>query len=68
MSFTQKHLDAVEAAIARGEKVVRYTDRTIEYRTVDELLKAREEIRTSLLSAAGPRSRVVRLFHGGKGI
>ena len=68
MSFNQKHLDAVEAAIARGEKVVRYTDRTVEYRTVDELLKAREEIRTSLISAAGPRSRVVRLYHGGKGV
>ncbi|VVP32980.1 phage head-tail joining protein [Pseudomonas fluorescens] len=68
MSFTQKHLDAVEAAIARGEKVVRYTDRTVEYRDVDELLKAREEIRTSLISAAGPRSRVVRLYHGGKGL
>ena len=68
MPFTQKHLDAVEAAIARGEKVVRYTDRTVEYRTVDELLKAREEIRTSLISAAGPRSRVVRLYHGGKGL
>jgi hypothetical protein len=68
MSFTQKHLEAVEAAIARGEKTVRYTDRTIEYRTVDELLKAREEIRTSLTSAAKPRSRVYRLYHGGKGI
>lgn len=68
MSFTQKHLDAVEAAIARGEKTVRYTDRTVEYRAVDELLKAREEIRTSLISAAGPRSRVVRLYHGGKGV
>jgi hypothetical protein len=68
MSFTQKHLDVVEAAIARGEKVVRYTDRTVEYRTVDELLKAREEIRSSLINAAGPRSRVVRLYHGGKGL
>lgn len=68
MSFTQKHLDAVEAAIARGEKIVRYADRTVEYRTVDELLKAREEIRTSLINAAGPRSRVVRLYHGGKGL
>jgi hypothetical protein len=68
MSFTQKHLEAVEAAIARGEKVVRYTDRTVEYRTVDELLKAREEIRSSLINAAGPRSRVVRLYHGGKGL
>jgi hypothetical protein len=68
MSFTQKHLDAVEAAIARGEKTVRYTDRTVEYRSVDELLKARDEIRTSLICAAGPRSRVVRLYHGGKGL
>jgi hypothetical protein len=68
MSFTKKHLEAVEAAIARGEKTVRYTDRTVEYRTVDELLKAREEIRSSLVNAAGPRSRVVRLYHGGKGL
>ena len=68
MSFTKKHLDAVEAAIARGEKTVRYTDRTVEYRTIDELLKAREEIRSSLINAAGPRSRVVRLYHGGKGL
>jgi len=68
MAFTQKHLDAVEAAIARGEKTVRYTDRTVEYRTVDELLKAREEIRQSLVSSVTPRSRVVRLYHAGKGV
>ncbi|MNE53570.1 hypothetical protein D3C80_1483050 [compost metagenome] len=68
MSFTQKHLDAVEGAIARGEKTVRYNDRTVEYRSIDELLKARDEIRTSLIATAGPRSRVVRLYHGGKGI
>lgn len=68
MSFTQKHLEAVEAAIARGEKVVRYADRTVEYRTVDELLKAREEIRSSLASAGVPRSRAYRLQHGGRGL
>ncbi|MNP85671.1 hypothetical protein D3C76_1855130 [compost metagenome] len=68
MAYTQKHLDAVERAIARGEKVVRYTDRTVEYRSIDELLKARDVIRTSLTEAAGPRSRVVRLHHGGKGL
>lgn len=68
MSFTQKHLEAIERAIARGEKIVRYSDRTVEYRTVDELLRAREEISRSLISAATPRSRVVRLSHGGKGI
>ncbi|CAI8809562.1 MULTISPECIES: phage head-tail joining protein [Pseudomonas] len=68
MAYTQKHLDAVERAIARGEKVVRYTDRTVEYRSIDELLKARDVIRTSLTEAAGPRSRVVRVYHGGKGL
>lgn len=68
MAYTQKHLDAVERAIARGEKVVRYTDRTVEYRSSDELLKARDVIRTSLTEAAGPRSRVVRIYHGGKGL
>ena len=68
MAYTQKHLDAVERAIARGEKVVRYTDRTVEYRSIDELLKARDVIRTSMTEAAGPSSRVVRLYHGGKGL
>lgn len=68
MSFTQKHLEAVEAAIARGEKVVRYADRTVEYRTVDELLKARDEIRSSLASSGPARPRVFRLRHAGRGL
>ncbi|RMQ45998.1 hypothetical protein ALQ04_01658 [Pseudomonas cichorii] len=68
MAYTQKQLDAVEQAIARGEKIVRYADRTVEYRSVDELIQARDQIRTGLASAAGPRSRVVRLSHGGKGL
>ncbi|AGN81572.1 hypothetical protein N5K35_15610 [Pseudomonas sp. GD03651] len=68
MAYTQAHLAAVERAIARGERVVRYSDRTVEYRSVDELIKARDLIRTELAQSAGPRSRVVRLHHGGKGL
>ncbi len=68
MAFTQQQLDAVETAIARGEKIVRYADRNVEYRDIDELLRARDEIRSSLITAAGPRSRIVRLYHGGKGL
>ncbi|KPA88082.1 hypothetical protein CCU68_28315 [Pseudomonas gingeri NCPPB 3146 = LMG 5327] len=68
MAYTQAHLDAVELAIAQGEKTVRYADRNIEYRTVDELIRARDLIRTDLARAAGPRSRVTRLYHGGKGL
>ncbi|AXA25917.1 MULTISPECIES: phage head-tail joining protein [Pseudomonas] len=68
MAYTQAHLAAVERAIARGEKTVRYTDRTVEYRSVDELMRARDLIRSELVQSAGPRSRVVRLYHGGKGL
>ena len=68
MAFTQEQLAAVEKAIARGEKIVRYADRNVEYRDIDELLRARDEIRSSLIAAAGPRSRVVQLYHGGKGL
>lgn len=68
MAFTQAQLDAIEIAIARGEKIVRYEGRHVEYRDIDDLLKARDEIRNSLDRATGPRSRVVRLCHGGKGL
>ncbi|MEG9622070.1 phage head-tail joining protein [Pseudomonas guariconensis] len=68
MAYTPAQLAAVERAIARGERIVRYSDRTVEYRSVDELLKVRDQIRTELAQAAGPRSRVVRLYHGGKGL
>jgi hypothetical protein len=68
MAYTPAQLAAVERAIARGERIVRYSDRTVEYRSVDELMKVRDQIRTELAQAAGPRSRAVRLFHGGKGL
>lgn len=68
MAYTPAQLVAVERAIARGERIVRYSDRTVEYRSVDELMKVRDQIRTELAQAAGPRSRVVRLYHGGKGL
>lgn len=68
MAYTKADLATVERAIARGEKIVRYSDRTVEYRTVDELIKARDLIQSELVNAAGPRSRVTRLYHGGKGL
>lgn len=68
MAYTEQQLIAVEQAITRGERVVRYADRTVEYRSVDELMKVRDQIRSSLADAVGPRSRVVRLFHRGRGI
>lgn len=68
MAYTKADLARVERAIARGEKIVRYEDRTVEYRTVDELVQARNLIQSELVRGAGPRSRLTRLFHGGKGL
>ncbi|OAI93536.1 phage head-tail joining protein [Pseudomonas putida] len=68
MAYTKADLARVERAIARGEKIVRYEDRTVEYRTVDELVQARNLIQSELVKVTGPRSRVTRLFHGGKGL
>jgi hypothetical protein len=37
MAYTQAHLDALEAALAKGEKRVAFGDKTVEYRSIDEL-------------------------------
>ncbi|MCL2344780.1 MAG: hypothetical protein FWC58_02855 [Desulfobulbus sp.] len=66
MAFTQEDIERIDRAIAKGERVVRFTDRTVEYRSIDELIKARNamlvEIRQPL-----PRPRVSRVYHAGKG-
>lgn len=53
MAWTQQQLEAIEAAIARGELTVRFEDRTITYRSVDDLLKARQVIKDALDKQAG---------------
>lgn len=41
MAFTQADLDAINAAIVRGEKSVQFADRLVVYRSLDELVKAK---------------------------
>lgn len=69
MAITQQDIDRLDAAIARGEHVVRFADRTVEYRSVDELIKARNNLRTEMSKATNPRrSRVARIFRADKGV
>lgn len=72
MAYTQSDLDAVDKAIAQGERVVRYSspsgDRTVEYRSINELKAARDLIKAELAEATGQRRRTVRLYHAGKGL
>ncbi len=52
MAYTQSHLDALEAALAKGEKRVSFGDKTVEYRTVDELKDAIREVKRGLMEQA----------------
>jgi hypothetical protein len=58
MAFTSQDLAAIEAAIASGELTIRAADgKTVTLRTMDELLKARDVIKTNMPSGtATPRA------------
>lgn len=53
MAWTQAQLDAIEAAIASGELTVRLGDRTVTYRSMEELLQARAVIKETLAAESG---------------
>lgn len=48
MAWTQTDLDAIEASIKTGQLDVRFGDRRVLYRSLDEMLKIRDLIRGSL--------------------
>lgn len=52
MSFSSANLAAIDAAIARGERSVQFADRTVTYRSTEELLQARREILAEMSRAA----------------
>jgi hypothetical protein len=56
MAWTQQQLDAIEAAIASGELTVRFGDRTVTYRSMNELLQAHALIREALAAESGAAS------------
>lgn len=61
MASTLEDLQAIEEALRLGARVVRYADRQIEYRTLEEIRSIRDEIKRELgLVDTGkkPRRRV----------
>jgi len=58
MAFTTDDLEKITAAIARGEHRVTYADRTVEYRTIEDLLKAKAHIESALAQEGGAFVRV----------
>ena len=52
MAYTQAHLDALQAALVRGEKRVNFGDKAVEYRSVDELKAAIEVVKRDIFEQA----------------
>ena len=72
MAVTQSDIDALNAAIASGERMVRLDGKMVEYRSIIELIAARNDLQSQLNSAtvaAGgtARPRQTQLYHGGRG-
>lgn len=47
-NFTQEDLVAIEQALVKGVRIVKYVDKEVTYRSVDEMLKIRDMIRQCL--------------------
>ena len=52
MAYTEVQLQALETALAKGEKRVSFGDKTVEYRSVEELKDAIREVKRGLLEQA----------------
>ena len=62
MSYTPEQLAALERALATGEQRVTFGDRTVEYRSIEELLEAIREVERELFEQSETRaSRQIRI-------
>ena len=70
MAYTEDQLTALEAALAKGEKRVTFGDKTVEYRSVEELKEAIRAVERGLSTQAAntglipPAPRQIRVFTG----
>lgn len=65
MAYTAVDREALERALARGERRVTFGDKTVEYRSVDELRAALREVDAALAREAGrPKLRQIRVTTG----
>lgn len=50
MAFTLTQLDAIDAAITSGELIVEYEGKKVQYRSMADLMQARELVRAELIA------------------
>ena len=62
MTYTTTQLDALKRALATGERRVSFGDKTVEYRSVEELQAAIRTVESELARSAGAgRKRQIRV-------
>lgn len=57
MTYTTTQLDALKRAFATGERRVSFGDKTVEYRSIEELQAAIRTVEAELARAAGTSSK-----------
>jgi len=58
MAWTAAEIETLKTAIAKGEKQVTFADRSVTYRSLDEMLTALQLMQAEVAAAAGtPRPR-----------
>jgi hypothetical protein len=57
-NFTDDQLKKLEAAISTGALTVRYADKTVQYRSLNEMLQVREIMRKALGYVTGQSGRI----------
>ena len=62
MTYTMSQLDVLKRALATGERRVSFGDKTIEYRSIEELQAAIRTVEDELTRASGvPITRQIRI-------
>lgn len=67
MAVTQSDIDNLNKALANGEKAVRLGDKLVEYRSVDQIIAARDDLQKQLSNAQNRRPRIVYHTQTGRG-
>jgi ABC-type Zn uptake system ZnuABC Zn-binding protein ZnuA len=58
MAFTQSDLDKINTAIATGSLSVSFSDRTVTYRSIESLIKAKNHIAAELASTTASSAKM----------
>jgi len=67
MSFTQQQIDALEKAIAEGVSRVKYQDKEVQYRSLEEMQRILKIMKDSV-SGSSPSSGLRVVFSHDKGL